>query len=83
MATFKYPKDVVLKFLKRNDEEHSAELALKLYGRFLPEDIRKNMEKNIDKARKKSADEFKEMITGWAHVKKILSKSNSERYELE
>ena len=80
---FKYGKDPILNWFKRNDEEHSAELALKLYGRFMPEDIRKNFEKKIDKAREDNVKKFKDMITGWPHIRKMLLKSNIERYELE
>jgi hypothetical protein len=83
MGTIKLAKDPIFNFFKRTDEEHSAELALKLYGRFMPEEIRKNFEKKIDKARADSVSKFKDMITGWPHVKKILEKSNVERFELE
>jgi len=49
----------------------------------LPEDIRKNFETKIDEARQKNVENFKKLITGWPHVKKILQKKNAERYEIE
>lgn len=83
LNTFKYPKDSILKYLKRNDEVHSARAALALYGPLLPENFRKRLEKTVDSAAKKSAEEYMEFITGWPHVKQILKTKNMERFEYE